>query len=250
MLEHFSALALTCALALPAAATDLDNLTDSERDAFRAEVRSYLLDNPEVLMEAIAVLEQRQAEAEVERDAMAVAANADALFSSAYDVVLGNPEGDVTVVEFMDYRCSYCRRAHPEVMELLEFDGNIRLIVKEFPILGEQSVLASRFAIATRVALGDEAYFAVHDGLMRLRGDVTEASLIALAEELGLDSAAIMAAVADPLVQQTIDYNYALGQRMQITGTPSFVFGDQMVRGYVPLDGMLEIVALLRETAQ
>ena len=250
MLEHFSALALTCALALPAAATDLDNLTDSERDAFRAEVRSYLLDNPEVLMEAIAVLEQRQAEAEVERDAMAVAANADALFSSAYDVVLGNPEGDVTVVEFMDYRCSYCRRAHPEVMELLEFDDNIRLIVKEFPILGEQSVLASRFAIATRVALGDEAYFAVHDGLMRLRGDVTEASLIALAEELGLDSAAIMAAVADPLVQQTIDYNYALGQRMQITGTPSFVFGDQMVRGYVPLDGMLEIVALLRETAQ
>jgi protein-disulfide isomerase len=250
VLKHLSAFALTCALSLPAAATDLDNLTGPERDAFRAEVRAYLLDNPEVLMEAIAVLEQRQAEADMERDTMAVAANADALFSSAYDVVLGNPEGDVTIVEFMDYRCSFCRRAHPEVMDLLEFDGNIRLIVKEFPILGEQSVLASRFAIATRIALGDEAYFAMHDALMEMRGDVTQPALMALAEEQGLDSAAIMSAFDDPLVQQTIEYNHALAQRLDISGTPSFVFGDQMVRGYVPLDGMLEIVALLRETAQ
>jgi protein-disulfide isomerase len=250
VLKNLSALALTAFLALPAAATDLDNLSDAERDAFRAEVRSYLLDNPEVLMEAIAVLEQRQAEAEVERDVMAVAANADALFSSAFDVVLGNPEGDITVVEFMDYRCSFCRRAHPEVMDLLEFDGNIRLVVKEFPILGEQSVLASRFAIATRVALGDEGYEAIHHALMEMRGDVTQPALMAMAEDLGLDSAAIVASLDDPLVQQTIEYNHALAQRLQISGTPSFVFGDQMVRGYVPLDGMLEIVSMLRDTAQ
>lgn len=250
MLKHLSALGLALTLAAPAAATDLDDLTEAERAAFRAEVRAYLLDNPEVLMEAIAVLEQRQAEAEVERDAMAVAANAEALFASAFDVVLGNPEGDLTVVEFMDYRCGYCRRAHPEVMDLLEFDGNIRLVVKEFPILGEQSLLASRFAIATRVALGDEAYEAVHHALMEMRGDVTEPALMALAGDLGLDSAAIMAAMDDPLVRQTIDYNHALAQRLQISGTPTFVFGDQMVRGYVPLDGMLEIVSMVRETAE
>lgn len=237
-------------MALPAAATDLDNLTDAEREAFRAEVRSFLVENPEVLMEAFAVLEQRQAEAEVERDAMAVAANANALFASAFDVVLGNPEGDITVVEFMDYRCGFCRRAHPEVLDLVELDGNIRLVVKEFPILGEQSVLASRFAIATRVALGDEAYFEVFDAMMTMRGDMTQPALMALAEGLGLDSAAIVASLDDPLVRQTIDYNRALGERLQISGTPTFVFGDQMVRGYVPLDGMLEIVAMLRDDAQ
>ncbi|MBF9061093.1 thioredoxin domain-containing protein [Rhodobacterales bacterium HKCCSP123] len=224
-------------------------MTEAERDAFRAEVRAYLLDNPEVLMEAFAVLEQRQAEAEVERDAMAVAANANALFASAYDVVLGNPEGDITVVEFMDYRCGYCRRAHPEVMNLLEFDGNIRFVVKEFPILGEQSLLASRFAIAARIALGDEAYVALFDALMEMRGDMTQPSLMALAEDLGLDSAAIVASLEDPLVMQTIEYNHALAQRLQISGTPTFVFGNQMVRGAVPLDDMLEIVAELRDTA-
>ncbi len=246
MFKPLAALGLALSLAAPAAATDLDNLSDAERDAFRAEVRAYLLDNPEVLMEAIGVLEDRQAAAEGERDAMMVAANANALFSSAFDVVLGNPEGDITIVEFMDYRCGYCRRAHPEVADLLEFDDDIRLVVKELPILGEQSLLASRFAIATRIALGDEAYITVHDALMEMRGDVTEPSLMALAGELGLDGAEIMAAMDDPLVMQTIEYNHGLAQTLGISGTPSFVFGDQMVRGYVPLDGMQQIVAMLR----
>lgn len=240
-------LAFALGVAAPAAATDLDNLSAAERAAFRAEVRAYLLENPQVLMEAIAVLEQQQAAAELNRDAMAVAANADALFSSAFDVVVGNPEGDITIVEFMDYRCGFCRRAHPEVMDLINFDGNIRLIIKEFPILGEQSLLASRFAIATRLAHGDEAYFAVHDALMTMRGDMSLPAAEALVASLGLDGGAIIAAMDDPLVQATIDYNYALGQELAITGTPSFIFGDQMVRGYVPLDGMQQIVAMLRE---
>ncbi len=166
--KPLAALGLAMTLAAPAGATDLDNLTAADRAAFRAEVRAYLLENPEVLMEAIGVLEQRQASAEGERDQMMIAANADALFSSAFDVVLGNPEGDVTIVEFMDYRCGYCRRAHPEVADLIELDGNIRVIVKEFPILGEQSVLAARFAIATRIALGDDAYV---DDPQRLDGN-------------------------------------------------------------------------------
>lgn len=250
MFKPVAALGLALSLAAPAAATDLDNLSDTERQAFRAEVRAYLLENPDVLMEAIAVLEEREVAAEAERDQMMVAANADALFSSAFDVVLGNPEGDITIVEFMDYRCGYCRRAHPEVADLIDFDGNIRVIVKEFPILGEESVLASQFAIATRIALGDEAYVTVHDALMEMRGDVTEPALQVLAEEQGLDGAAIMAAMDDPLVMQTIDYNHALGQRLAISGTPSFVFGDQMVRGYVPIDGMQQIVAMLRSEAE
>lgn len=242
-------LTLALGLAAPAVATDLDNLSEAERAAFRAEVRAYLLENPEVLMEAIAVLENRNAQAEVERDAMAVAANAEALFGSSFDVVMGNPEGDITIVEFMDYRCSFCRRAHPEVLDLIEFDGNIRLVIKEFPILGAESVLAARFAIAARVALGDAAYLTLHDAMMRMRGTVSEEALVAVAGEQGLDGAAILAAMDDPLVQTTIAFNHALGERLEITGTPTFVFGDQMVRGYVPLDGMQQIVASLRELA-
>ncbi|MGP1358144.1 DsbA family protein [Roseicyclus sp.] len=239
-------LALAGALAAGPAAADLIDMDAAERDAFRAEVRAYLLENPEVLMEAIGVLEQRQAAAEGERDAMSVAANADALFNSAFDWVGGNPEGDVVLVEFMDYRCGFCRRAHPEVEDLIALDGNIRYVVKEFPILGEQSVLASQFAIATRIAHGDDAYGAMNDALMVLRGDVTEASLMATANELGLDPAPIMEAMDDPLVGQTIAYNRDLAQRLAITGTPSFVFGDQLVRGYVPLDAMLQIVEAVR----
>src|SRR6056297_1708464 len=244
-MKHLLALITAAMLALtaPALALDLDDMTDAERDAFRAEIRAYLLENPEVLMEAIAVLEQRQADSEAEAAMMAVAANADLIFNSQFDWVGGNPDGDIVIVEFMDYRCGYCRRASPEIDDLLAIDGNIRLIVKEFPILGEQSVMASRFAIATRIALGDAAYHTIHDALMTMRGDVTQPALALLAQENGLDPEAILAAMDDPIVETTINTNRMLGQRLGISGTPSFVFDDQLVRGYVPLDGMLEIVA-------
>ena len=245
-MKFLAPLALAGTLAATAAAADLIAMDDAERDAFRAEVRAYLLENPEVLMEAIGVLEQRQAAAEAERDTMGVAANAEAIFNSAFDWVGGNPDGDVVLVEFMDYRCGFCRRAHPDVEDLVSLDGNIRYVVKEFPILGEQSVLASQFAIATRIVNGDDAYARMNDALMVMRGDVNEASLAATANELGLDPAPILDAMDDPLVAQTIDYNHALAQRLQISGTPSFVFGDQLVRGYVPLDAMLQIVEGVR----
>lgn len=236
-------------MALPMAATEIGDMTEAERQAFRGEIRQYLLDNPEVLMEAIAVLEERQAVAEAEAQELAVVDNAPALFNSAFDHVGGNPDGDVVIVEFVDYRCSFCRRAHPEVGELVETDGNIRIITKEFPILGEQSTLASRFAIATNLSLGGDAYEQVSDGLMAMRSDVTELALARLADDLGLDSDAIFTAMDDPLVQATIDANRALGQRMGITGTPSFVFGDQLVQGYVPLPNMQDIVSIIRDTA-
>ncbi|WP_108484181.1 DsbA family protein [Oceaniglobus ichthyenteri] len=238
-----AALTLSTALVLPAHA----EMSEPERQEFRAEVRSYLLENPEVLMEAIAVLEKRQAQAETMNDQQLLINNAQALFNDENSWVGGNPEGDITVVEFMDYKCGYCKRAHPEVSELLARDGNIRLIVKEFPILGDQSLTASQFAIATRRIAGDEAYGEMKDALMTMRGDVTTESLRALADDAGLDTDAIITEMSDPEITQIIQANRALGQRLNINGTPSFVFGDQMVRGYVPLENMEEIVAALRE---
>jgi protein-disulfide isomerase len=241
-MKFVPAAALALMLASPAAALDPATMTDAERTAFRAEVRAYLLDNPEVLSEAIAVLEQRQQAAEAANDASLLQVNADAIFKDANSWVGGNPEGNITIVEFTDYRCGYCRKAHDEVAELVKSDGNIRFVVKEFPILGEQSVLSSRFAIAVRQLNGDAAYKQAHDALITLRGDATPESLGRLATELGLDAAAITARMDTPEVSAVIDANHALGERMQISGTPTFVIDQTLVRGYVPLDGMRRIV--------
>lgn len=234
------------ALCAPAAALDLDAMTEAERAAFRAEVRAYLLDNPEVLMEAIAVLETRQAAEQAQADADLLQVNAEALFNDPTSWVGGNPEGDITVVEFLDYRCGYCKRAHPEVEQLIARDGNIRLIVKEFPILGEQSVVASQFALSVFENAGPDAYKLANDALMKMRGQVAEGALRGIAEGLELDADQILAGMSSPSVQQTIANNRALAQRLQISGTPSFVFESEMVRGYVPLDQMEQLVAQLR----
>lgn len=226
-----------------AQALDLSAMTEAERDAFRAEVRAYLLDHPEVLIEAIGILEARQAAEQAQGEAALVAANLDALHNDGYSWVGGNPDGDITVVEFLDYRCSFCKRAHPEVAELIRSDGNIRLIVKEYPILGEASVLASRFALAVKTLEGDDAYAETNDALMTMRAEVTEESLRGLSDRSGYDTDAIMAEMDSEEITARIAANHALAQTLQINGTPSFVFGEQMVRGYAPLDVMREIVA-------
>lgn len=240
------ALSLVVALTTPAAALELDAMTEAEREAFRAEVRAYLLDNPEVLQEAIAVLQSREQQAQLANDTAMAQANADALFNDGYSFVGGNPGGDVTVVEFVDYRCGFCKRAFPEVEALLSADPNIRYVVKEFPILGEQSVMAARFAIATQIVAGDEAYHQVHDTLMEYRGDINTVSLTRLGNTLGLDTAAITARMDDEAVSEVIAQNRALAEQLQISGTPTFVFEDQMVRGYIELAQMEEIIAELR----
>lgn len=245
-MKHLAAAALLISLAAPATAFDITAMKDSERQAFRDEVRSYLLDNPDVLMEAIAVLEQRQAEAQNSNDQTLVQANAEALFNDGYSYVGGNPEGDVTVVEFLDYQCGYCKKAYPEVTQLVESDGDIRYVVKEFPILGDASVLASRFAIAVKQVAGDEAYAGAHHELMTFRGEFSDASLRQLATSMSLDADAIMAVMDSDAVSQVIAENHALAKRMQINGTPGFVIGDQMLRGYVPLEGMQQVVAGVR----
>jgi len=227
----------------PAHAFDIENMTDGERDAFGQAVRAYFLENPEVMLDIITALEEKQAATQATDDVELVRQNADGLFNDGHSWEGGNPEGDITIVEFIDYRCGFCRRAFPEVSELVATDGNIRLIVKEYPILGEESTLASRFAIAAKLAGGDDAYKTVHDGLMEFRGSITPTSLEAFARDAGLDADAIIATMQLPRVDEIIDANRALGQRLAINGTPTFVFGDQMIRGYVPIDGMREIVA-------
>lgn len=252
MPHPFRAVTLSAALSLmaltaPAQAFDITSMNEDERAALREEIRSYLLDNPEVIMEAVAILEQRQAEAQAQGDVDLVRVNAEAIFEDDHSWVGGNPEGDITLVEFTDYRCGFCRRAHPEVEQLLEADGNIRFVLKEFPILGEESVLASRFAIAVKQIAGDDAYKAAHDVLIGYRGNITPEALERIAGELDLDAGAILSHMTSDEVTQVIAANHALAGRLRITGTPTFILEDQMLRGYMPLADMQTLVAQTRQ---
>lgn len=238
----FPAAALCLALATPAAALDLSAMTESERTAFGNAVRGYLLENPGVLMEAIAILEQQRETDAAQRDLALLRDNADAIFNSADDWAGGNLNGDVTVVEFVDYRCGYCRKAHDEVAQLVETDGKIRLVMKEFPILGEDSLTSARFAIAVRRLAGDDAYKRAHDALIALKGPVDASALRRLADDIGLDMAKVSAEMEGPAVAGIIRANHELASLLDINGTPTFVIRETMVRGYVPLDGMRQIV--------
>ena len=227
----------------PKTGTTDSTMTTAERDALRSEVRAYLLEHPEVLIEAMDVLQQREEDASLARDVETVTTNKDLIFASDHDWVGGNPEGDVTLVEFMDYRCGYCRKAYDEVDALIKTDGNIRFVIKEFPILGEASTLSAQFAIALHQLHGDEAYAKAHDALMTLRGEPTPETLARLATDLGFDPQPIMDRMKSPDVQAVIDANYALAEKMEITGTPAFVLKDMVMRGYAPLKTMQDFVA-------
>ena len=225
-----------------ASAQNFSDMTEAERDDFGAAVRAYLLENPEVIMEAVAVLEQRQNAQAAQNDQQLVAQYYDQLFNDGYSYVAGNPEGSLQIVEFIDYKCGYCKRAHPEVKVLLENNPDIRLVIKEFPILGEESTLSTRAAIAVLINDGDDIYAAFSDALMTENGPLTAITVPLIAESVGADSAKMMEMIDSPIVSQMIQANYDLARRMQISGTPTFVLENQLLRGYVPLAQMQQIV--------
>lgn len=214
---------------------------------FGAQVRAYLMQNPEVIFEAVAEFERRNAAAQGDMDVALVQANADALFNDPMSWVGGNPDGDVTLVEFLDYKCGFCKRAMPEVAALLEQDENIRVIVKELPILGPESELAARFAISVLDLAGPQAYDSVHTEMMGYDGEITPDYLEDVAGDLDLALDQIVAHMDSDTVSGVIDDNRALAQRLQISGTPTFVMGEQMIRGFVPVDAMLEAAAVARQ---
>ncbi|TNF12436.1 MAG: DsbA family protein [Rhodobacteraceae bacterium] len=241
-----ASLAALLAMTGPALATDLTAMTEAEREVFRAEVRAYLMDNPEVIIEAVNELERQQQQAQDGMDVALVNDNHDAIFNDGFSHVGGNPEGDITLVEFLDYRCGYCRKAHEEVHELISSDGNIRFITKEFPILGPESLESSKFAIAVRHVAGDTAYVNANNTLMAFTGQVNDTALRRMAEALDVDADAVMERMESAEVEQEIAETRALAQRLQINGTPTFVLEDVMLRGYLPLDAMRQIVDEVR----
>ncbi|QOL80363.1 DsbA family protein [Pseudooceanicola spongiae] len=222
-------------------------MSEAERADFREEVRAYLMEHPEVILEAVQSLESKQADQKAQADVDLVADNAAEIFNDDHSWVGGNPDGDITLVEFMDYRCGYCRKAFQEVEDLVKGDGNIRFVLKEFPILGEESVTASRLAIATQLEAGDDAYKDLHDALMAYQGGFDETAMTRILSGLDLDPQPILARMDSDEVTSVIAKNHALAQQLQINGTPTFILPETMLRGYVPLAGMQQLVAEARD---
>ena len=235
------ALAL-CAAPLP---TSAQSFTDTQRSDIQAIVRSYLIAHPEVLEEAMNELNKRQAAEEAAKHEAAIGQNADAIFNSPHGVVLGNKDGDVAFVEFFDYNCGYCKRAMADMLDLLKSDPNLKIVLKEFPVLSEGSVEAAKVAVAVRMQ-DPKKYLDFHTRLLGGRGPVDKARALAAAKDVGLDVARIEKDLANPEVRATIEENMKLAEDMGLNGTPSYVIGKQVVVGAVGLEGLKEKIGIAR----
>ena len=237
--------ALVVAAAPNGALAQADTLTPAQRHAIEDAVGDYLRKNPEILIEAINILRQREQAAETADARNVIAARGPELFNDEATPVAGNPDGDVTLVEFFDYRCGYCKRVFPTVKKLIEDDGNIRFVFKEFPILGPASVYAARAALASH---GQGKYQEFHDALMAAKGGLTENGVLRIADSVGLDRGKLL----EEMNRNEAEYdrvfarNRDLAQALKINGTPAFVAGDVVVRGAVDYASMKNVITQAR----
>ncbi len=242
-------LAAMMLLALPAATSvQAEPFSAEQRGEIETIVKDYLLQHPEVLQDAMTELDKRQQAAEAEKHRQAVKDNSAALFSSPHQVVLGNPHGNVTMVEFFDYNCAFCKRALPDMLTLLKTDLNLKFVLKEFPVLGEGSVEAARVAVAARMQdTTGKKYIQFHQKLLGGRGPADGARALAVAKEVGFDMARIVKDMGSPEVKKTIDESMKLADAIGVSGTPTYVVGDEVVVGAVGLDALKQKIEAVRK---
>jgi protein-disulfide isomerase len=233
------AVAVTLRPALAQEASKPHAFSSTEKAAIEQIIRDYLVANPEVILEAIQALEQRQKVAAEERQRMAIRDSLALLERAEGDPVLGNPDGDVTVVEFFDYRCPYCRRVAEPLRKVVEADGNVRLVMKEYPILGPDSLVAARAALAGHRQDGYEAF---HFALMQA-ANLDEPTILRIAGEVGLDVDRLQKDMDDPAIEAKLQETFKLAESLNVTGTPAFVIGEQLVPGAIPARQIEALIA-------
>jgi len=224
--------------------------SDAQRGEIERIIKDYLLRHPEVLQEAIAELDKKQVAAESEKHKAAVKANAKLLFGSSRQVTLGNLQGDVTMVEFFDYNCGYCKRALTDMMELMKADPKLKVVLKEFPVLGPASVEAAQVATAVRMQdRTGKKYLEFHQKLLTGRGQVDRARAVAAAKEVGLDMARLEKDMASDEVRLSLAESMELAEKLGLNGTPSYVIGPDVVIGAVGAAALKEKVEAARACA-
>lgn len=218
--------------------------TMTEDDVKRLALQA-ILENPEIVMQAVAILQAEEDVAAAENAARVLTDQRMALEQDPNAPVLGNPDGDVTLVEFFDYNCPYCKRAAPEIEALISADSNVRVVYREWPILSEGSVFAAKAALAARE---QGKYEEFHWALMDMRERAEESSVIDVAESLGLDVAQLRLDMESATVLEHIQNSMDLARQLGFSGTPSFVIGEELVPGFVPLDELQRLVVEARAT--
>ncbi len=221
------------------------SFSDEQQSEIGEIVKKYLLTNPEILRDAFGELERRENAAKEKLAQKGISDNADILYQSKLSFVAGNAEGDISMVEFFDYNCGFCKRAFGDVLSILESDKKLRLVVKEFPILGPGSVFASRAAIAAKE---QGKYWDLHVALMQSRGSLDEGKVISIAEKVGLDVKKLRADMASPRVTAEIEETYALANKLGVNGTPAFIIDDKLIPGALGLQALQQQVASVRES--
>jgi len=236
-----AAVLLALAVQLPAAAQPFSS---DQKKAIEEIVRAYILKNPEIIREAVEALQAKEQQSAEERRVEALARLKDELAFDPGSPVLGNPAGDVTVVEFFDYRCPYCKRTAPVIDQLVKDDGRIRRVMKEFPILGPESLFASRVALAAKA---QGKYEQVHRLLIAAKGALDQETVMKLAKEAGLDMAQLKRDLSSAAIDEALKKNRDLAGQLEITGTPAFIIGKEFVPGAAELDTFKTIVARARK---
>jgi protein-disulfide isomerase len=217
-------------LALPARAAEF---SASQKTEIESIVHSYLLEHPEVLREVSVELEKRQKAEEADLRGRAIAENSPALFNSPFQAVIGNPKGKITLVEFFDYNCGYCKRALSDLVNLVKAEPELRVVLKDFPVLGPNSVEAAQVASAARRQISGDKFFEFHQKLLASHGPIGREQALAVAKEVGLDIDRLQKDLKDPSIRAGIEDVMKLADALALTGTPSYVVGDEAVVGAV-----------------
>jgi protein-disulfide isomerase len=222
-----------CSLVLPARA---DEFTAAQKQELGAFVRDYLVNNPDVLRDAIEALDKKDKASAAAQQQQVVASQSGPLFSSKYQGTVGNPKGGATLVEFFDYNCHFCKGALPDITKLMKDDPNLKLVLKDFPVLGPGSVEAAKVASAARNQLPGDKFWTFHTKLLASHGPVGKMEALAVAKELGLDMDRLAKDMESPDVKSGLEEVMKLADSLQINGTPSFVVGQDVVVGAVGYD--------------
>ncbi len=221
-------------------------LSETQKRQIGEVVRDYLLENPEILVEMSNRLREREEAEKQRRAAAAVKSHGDLIFRAPHDPVAGNPQGSIVVVEFMDYNCPYCKRSYKDLKALMERNSEVKVVFKEFPILGKGSQEAAQVALAA-LKQGRDKYWQLHQQLIEYPGRVDGKIARALAERLGLDMDKLEEDARSEDVMRVLSINYQLANALAIEGTPAFVIGDRVVRGAVPLEELEAAIAASRK---
>lgn len=238
-----SAVSTKLAEAMPAPEAVSPPILDA--DFLNPMIEDYLMTNPSLLRRMVANLEAVERTEAMAKSETAIADNAEQLFNAPNQVVLGNPDGDVTLVEFFDYNCGYCRRAMPDLAALIAEDSNLRVILKELPILSEDSIDAARIGVL--VAESDADYWTFHEALYTARGKVDKNTAIAAARGLGLSPVDLELRMGDDSVSTTLQNSYKVAQALGISGTPAYIIGTEIIPGAIGVDALRERIANMRE---